>query len=124
MHEATALLLAGFSTRIREGTAVTALMLLLHFLLMFCSTVTILVVARAARLLFHNTRVSGCPQPIARKAKCTLSHLSTSQTWFLPSRHIQAKIRTQPFWMSSPQVILVSHAHVRATAHKPCSRLS
>lgn len=40
MHKAVTLLLAGFSTRIREGTAVSALMLLLGFLLMFCSTLS------------------------------------------------------------------------------------
>lgn len=51
MHEAVTLLLAGFSTRIREGTAVSALTLLLHFLLVFRSTVTILVVARADLVL-------------------------------------------------------------------------
>jgi len=52
MHEAVALLLAGFSTKLRESTAVSALMLLLHSSLMFCSPVTILVAARAERLLF------------------------------------------------------------------------
>lgn len=38
MHEAVALLLAGFSTSIRESTAASALMHLLHFLLVFYST--------------------------------------------------------------------------------------
>lgn len=42
MHVAVTLQLAGFSARIREGTAVLALMLLLNFLLVLCSTVAVL----------------------------------------------------------------------------------
>lgn len=58
MDEAIILLLAGFSTRIREDTAVSALMLLLGFLLILCSTLTTLLVARAEGLLVYNIRVT------------------------------------------------------------------